>query len=47
MGWGGKALEIRLASTGKLEGVLMHRGAQKLKYLCEKNDKVLKFYFYR
>ncbi|XP_048884727.1 mitogen-activated protein kinase kinase kinase kinase 4 isoform X2 [Brienomyrus brachyistius] len=40
MGWGDKAIELRSASTGHLEGVFMHKKAQKLKFLCERNDKV-------
>ena len=47
MGWGNKAIEIRSAETGHLDGVFMHKKAQKLKFLCERNDKVrciLSFY---
>lgn len=40
MGWGHKAIEIRSAETGHLDGVFMHKKAQKLKFLCERNDKV-------
>ncbi|XP_017278627.1 mitogen-activated protein kinase kinase kinase kinase 4 isoform X2 [Kryptolebias marmoratus] len=40
MGWGEKAIELRSANTGNLEGVFMHKKAQKLKFLCERNDKV-------
>ncbi|ESO12472.1 hypothetical protein HELRODRAFT_187888 [Helobdella robusta] len=40
MGWGNKAIEIRSAETGHLDGVFMHKKEQKLKYLCERNDKV-------
>ncbi|XP_070213213.1 mitogen-activated protein kinase kinase kinase kinase 4-like isoform X2 [Littorina saxatilis] len=40
MGWGNKAIEIRSAETGHLDGVFMHKKAQKLKFLCERNDKV-------
>ncbi|XP_077163461.1 nik-related protein kinase isoform X2 [Paroedura picta] len=40
MGWGDKAIELRSVETGKLEGVFMHKKAQKLKFLCERNDKV-------
>lgn len=40
MGWGNKAIEIRNVETGHLDGVFMHKKAQKLKYLCERNDKV-------
>ncbi|XP_014185530.1 misshapen-like kinase 1 isoform X3 [Haplochromis burtoni] len=40
MGWGEKAIELRSANMGNLEGVFMHKKAQKLKFLCERNDKV-------
>ncbi|XP_052217159.1 mitogen-activated protein kinase kinase kinase kinase 4-like isoform X4 [Dreissena polymorpha] len=40
MGWGNKAIEIRAVETGHLDGVFMHKKAQKLKFLCERNDKV-------
>jgi len=40
MGWGHKAIEIRAVETGHLDGVFMHKKAQKLKFLCERNDKV-------
>ena len=40
MGWGNKAIEIRSVDTGHLDGVFMHKRAQKLKFLCERNDKV-------
>ena len=40
MGWGNKAIEIRSAETGHLDGVFMHKKEQRLKYLCERNDKV-------
>ncbi|XP_066570868.1 mitogen-activated protein kinase kinase kinase kinase 4 isoform X2 [Amia ocellicauda] len=40
MGWGDKAIELRSVETGNLEGVFMHKKAQKLKFLCERNDKV-------
>uniref|UniRef100_A0A8C6LY95 non-specific serine/threonine protein kinase n=1 Tax=Nothobranchius furzeri TaxID=105023 RepID=A0A8C6LY95_NOTFU len=40
MGWGEKAIELRSANTGSLEGVFMHKKAKKLKFLCERNDKV-------
>ncbi|XP_068182158.1 mitogen-activated protein kinase kinase kinase kinase 4 isoform X2 [Antennarius striatus] len=40
MGWGDKAIELRSVNTGNLEGVFMHKKAQKLKFLCERNDKV-------
>ncbi|XP_023650712.1 misshapen-like kinase 1 isoform X1 [Paramormyrops kingsleyae] len=40
MGWGEKAIEIRSVDTGHLDGVFMHKRAQRLKFLCERNDKV-------
>uniref|UniRef100_A0A8C1N3B2 non-specific serine/threonine protein kinase n=1 Tax=Cyprinus carpio TaxID=7962 RepID=A0A8C1N3B2_CYPCA len=40
MGWGEKAIEIRSVETGHLDGVFMHKRAQQLKFLCERNDKV-------
>ncbi|CBY14843.1 unnamed protein product [Oikopleura dioica] len=40
MGWGEKAIEIRSVSQGLLDGVFMHKRANKLKFLCERNDKV-------
>lgn len=43
MGWGEKAIEIRSVETGHLDGVFMHKRAQRLKFLCERNDKVLAF----
>ena len=43
MGWGNKAIEIRSVETGHLDGVFMHKKAQKLKFLCERNDKVRVF----
>lgn len=43
MGWGNKAIEIRGVETGHLDGVFMHKKAQKLKFLCERNDKVRRF----
>ena len=39
MGWGNKAIEIRNVETGHLDGVFMHKKAQRLKFLCERNDK--------
>nr|XP_014341516.1 PREDICTED: mitogen-activated protein kinase kinase kinase kinase 4-like isoform X1 [Latimeria chalumnae] len=39
MGWGEKAIELRSVEMGNLEGVFMHKKAQKLKFLCERNDK--------
>uniref|UniRef100_A0A3P9KSC7 non-specific serine/threonine protein kinase n=1 Tax=Oryzias latipes TaxID=8090 RepID=A0A3P9KSC7_ORYLA len=40
MGWGEKAIEIRSVETGHLDGVFMHKRAQRLKFLTERNDKV-------
>jgi len=41
MSWGQKAIEFRIVETGHLEGVFMHqKQIQKLKFLCEKNEKV-------
>ena len=31
---------VRSVETGHLDGVFMHKKAQKLKFLCERNDKV-------
>jgi hypothetical protein len=31
MGWGNKAIEIRNVDSGTLDGVFMHKRAQKLK----------------
>lgn len=45
MGWGEKAIEIRSVETGHLDGVFMHKRAQRLKFLCERNDKVSDFFF--
>jgi len=44
MGWGNKAIEIRSVETGHLDGVFMHKKAQRLKFLCERNDKVRQFF---
>ena len=44
MGWGNKAIEIRNVETGHLDGVFMHKKAQRLKFLCERNDKVPIYY---
>ncbi|MGH0126004.1 UNVERIFIED_CONTAM: hypothetical protein FKN15_015139 [Acipenser sinensis] len=41
MGWGEKAIEIRSVETGHLDGVFMHKRAQRLKFLSERNDKEL------
>jgi len=49
MGWGSKAIEIRAVDNGQLDGVFMHKRIQKLRFLCERNDKVglsLKEYFH-
>ncbi len=46
MGWGNKAIEIRNVETGHLDGVFMHKKAQRLKFLCERNDKVKKKNFF-
>ena len=35
-----QAIEIRSVESGHLDGVFMHKKAQKLKFLCERNDKV-------
>jgi len=43
MGWGMKAIEIRSVRTGALEGVFMHKRAQKMRFLCERNNKVTIF----
>ena len=43
MGWGEKAIEIRSVEKGLLDGVFMHKRANKLKFLCERNDKGMKF----
>jgi misshapen/NIK-related kinase len=40
MGWRSKAIEIRSVETGRLDGVFMHKKAQRLKFLCVRNDKV-------
>ncbi|XP_027717217.1 mitogen-activated protein kinase kinase kinase kinase 4-like [Vombatus ursinus] len=40
MGWGEKAIELRSVEAGNLEGVFMHKKSHKLKFLCERNDKV-------
>ncbi|KIH68524.1 CNH domain protein [Ancylostoma duodenale] len=45
MGWGNKAIEIRSVDTGHLDGVFMHKKAQKLKFLCERNDKYFQVFF--
>lgn len=43
MGWGSKAIEIRAVESGQLDGVFMHKRTQKLRFLCERNDKVCVF----
>ncbi|CAH8435433.1 unnamed protein product [Schistosoma turkestanicum] len=40
LGWGLKAIEVRSAKTGHLDGVFMHKREQKFKFLCERTDKV-------
>ncbi|XP_066518500.1 TRAF2 and NCK interacting kinase a [Hoplias malabaricus] len=40
MGWGEKAIEVRSVETGRLDGVFIYKQAQRLKFLCERNDKV-------
>ncbi|XP_069749567.1 mitogen-activated protein kinase kinase kinase kinase 4 isoform X2 [Narcine bancroftii] len=40
MGWGEKAIELRSVENGRLDGMFMHKREQKLKFLCERNDKV-------
>jgi len=32
--------QIRSVESGHLDGVFMHKKAQRLKFLCERNDKV-------
>lgn len=45
LGWGEKAIEIRSAETGHLDGVFMHeKKALKFRFLCERNDKVTEFW---
>ncbi|KAM3183508.1 hypothetical protein ACTXT7_010206 [Hymenolepis weldensis] len=41
LGWGLKAIEVRSAATGHLDGVFMHKREQRFKFLCERNDKVM------
>uniref|UniRef100_A0AAR2ILW3 non-specific serine/threonine protein kinase n=1 Tax=Pygocentrus nattereri TaxID=42514 RepID=A0AAR2ILW3_PYGNA len=38
MGWGEKAIEIRSVETGHLDGVFMHKRAQRLKFLSDRNN---------
>uniref|UniRef100_A0A8C4QKF4 non-specific serine/threonine protein kinase n=1 Tax=Eptatretus burgeri TaxID=7764 RepID=A0A8C4QKF4_EPTBU len=40
LGWGERALEVRSMLSGHLEMFFMHRGTQRLHFLCERNDKV-------
>uniref|UniRef100_UPI00358F1865 traf2 and NCK-interacting protein kinase-like isoform X2 n=1 Tax=Myxine glutinosa TaxID=7769 RepID=UPI00358F1865 len=40
LGWGDRALEVRSMLSGHLEMFFMHRGTQRLHFLCERNDKV-------
>lgn len=41
LGWGLRAIEVRSAATGHLDGVFMHKREQRFKFLCERNDKVI------
>ena len=40
IGLGRKAIEIRAIENGVLDGVLINKKSDKLRYLCERNDKV-------
>ena len=40
MGWCQKAIEVRSLIDGTPQGTFVHKRALKLKYLCERNDKV-------
>ena len=40
MGWGIKAIEIWMVENLQFDGVFMHKRTQKLRFLCERNDKV-------
>uniref|UniRef100_A0A0X3NI76 non-specific serine/threonine protein kinase n=1 Tax=Schistocephalus solidus TaxID=70667 RepID=A0A0X3NI76_SCHSO len=40
LGWGLRAIEVRSAETGHLDGVFLHKREQRFKFLCERNDKV-------
>ncbi|KAL3307529.1 hypothetical protein Ciccas_013954, partial [Cichlidogyrus casuarinus] len=41
LGWGKRAIEVRNAKTGQLDGVYNHaKQDHRFKFLCEKNDKV-------
>ena len=40
MGWCQKAIEVRSLLDGSPQGTFVHKRALKLKYLCERNDKV-------
>ena len=40
MGWGIKAIEIWTVENLQFDGVFMHNRTQKLRFLCERNDKV-------
>lgn len=42
MGWGNKAIEIRNVDNGHLDGVFMHKKAQKLKFLCNSKSSLVK-----
>ena len=37
---GSKAVEIRAIENGNLDGIFMSKRNQKLRFLCERNDKV-------
>ncbi len=39
-GMGRESHRAEVRQTASLEGVFMHKKAQKLKFLCERNDKV-------
>lgn len=45
MGWGNKAIEIRNVDTGHLDGVFMHKKAQRLKFLCNSKSSLVRFRF--
>ena len=42
MGWGEKAIEVRSLETGLLDGVFTHKRAQQFRFLCERNEKVIR-----
>jgi misshapen/NIK-related kinase len=45
MGWGNKAIEIRNVETGHLDGVFMHKKAQKLFFSSAKSGSSSQIYF--